>query len=107
MQEENPNNNNNREEKEIRLEGKLKGNIRPGKNENYYYAFMFSEELGRDVPLFFWKENFDYEKWLEIQGITQDQNIVVYGYEGQGRAGYEYPSFHVRRFEIDEEAEVF
>ena len=101
QEEENPNN-----KGEIKLEGKLKGNIRPGRNENYYYAFMFNEEQGRDVPLFFFKEHFEYEKWLEIQSLAQDQHIVVYGYERQ-TPGYDHPLFQVKRFEIDEEAEVF
>lgn len=94
---------------EIELKGKLKTNIlsKTSSTGNVFYYVFLSDEEGKDIPLFFWLDNFSYEEQGKIEELKQDQTIIARGFYKK-TGNYANPLFHVKSFEVaEDETEIF
>ncbi|KLL03453.1 MAG: hypothetical protein MRECE_16c015 [Mycoplasmataceae bacterium CE_OT135] len=94
---------------EIELKGRLKTNIlsKTSSTGNAFYYVFLSDEEGKDIPLFFWLDNFPYEEQGKIEELKQDQTIIARGFYKK-TGNYANPLFHVKSFEVaEDETEIF
>ncbi|CAH1766089.1 12119_t:CDS:2 [Entrophospora sp. SA101] len=83
---------------EIELKGRLKTNIlsKTSSTGNVFYYVFLSDEEGKDIPLFFWLDNFPYEEQSKIEELKQDQTIIARGFYKK-TGNYANPLFHVKK----------
>ena len=95
---------------EIELRGRLKTDIlsKTSASGNVFYYVFIRDEEERDIPIFFWLDNFAYEEQEKIQELRKSQSITVRGFYRKTRNYVDSPLFHVKSFEIlEEETEIF